>query len=134
MPKPYYTLRYQFQLAENALHEARNLVKAKYYTSAISQAYQVAHRCAAALLFGIEASVHTEKDVGIGFEAAFVSSQRSEPRFAHAYRRLAAMRQKADFDHDFVAGPEEGAEALRLAEEFRIEAERLAAALGTGPA
>lgn len=133
MAKPYYTLSYQFQLADNALHEMRNLVKAKYYTSAVSQAYQVAHRCAAGLLFGVEASVHTEKDVGIGFEAAFVSSHRSEDRFGKMYRRLAEMRQRADFEYDYVAGPEEGAEAQALAEAFYQEAQRLAASLKAAP-
>jgi uncharacterized protein (UPF0332 family) len=125
VPKPYYTLEYQFGLADNALHEARHLLKARYYTSCLSQAYQVAHRCAAGLLFGIEAGVHTEKDVGIGFEAAFVSSNRSDPKFAKTYRRLAHLRQKADFDYDYVADAKDAEEAMALAEEFYQESQRL---------
>lgn len=123
--KPYYTLPYQFRLADNALHEARNLLKARYYTSSISQCFQVAHRCAAGLLFGIEARVHTEADVAVGFESAFVSSGKSPPTFRDAYRRLAEFRRKADFEYDYLATLEEAEEALRLAESFYQESQRL---------
>lgn len=132
MAKPYYTLQYQFRLADNALHEARHLLRAKYYTSCISQCFQVAHRCAAGLLFGIEARVHTEADVGFGFESAFVSSGKSEARFRDAYRRLAELRRKADYEYEYLATPEEAQEALRLAESFYEESQRLRADLPTG--
>lgn len=125
MPKPYYTVEYQFGLADQALAEARNLLRAKYYTSSISHAFQVAHRCAAALLFGIESRVQTERDVGIGFEGAFVSSGRSPPEFGRAYRRLADLRRRADFEFEYLATLDEAQEALRLAEEFHREATRL---------
>jgi uncharacterized protein (UPF0332 family) len=127
MAKAYFTLEYQFGLGDVALQEARNLNKARYYTSCITNCYQVAHRYAAGLLFAIDAKVHTEKDVGIGFEAAFVSSGKSDPKFAKIYRRLAQMRQRADFDHDYVAEAPEAEEALRLAQEFHDEAQRLRA-------
>lgn len=130
MPKRYYTLDYQFRLADQALQEARNLLRAKYYTSSVSHAYQVVHRAAAALLFGIEARVHTERDVGIGFESAFVSSGRSDPSFAKDYRRLAEMRRRADFEFEYAATKEEAEEALRLAEAFHAEAVRLRDAIG----
>lgn len=130
--KPYYTASYQFRLADNALHEARNLLKAKYYTSCISQCFQVAHRCAAGLLFGIEARVHTEADVGVGFESAFVSSEKSEPGFRDAYRRLAELRRRADFEYEYLATPEEAQEGLRLAESFYQESQRLRAGLPAG--
>ena len=123
--KPYFTLEYQFRLAEQALHEARNLVKAQYYTSAISHAYQVAHRAAAGLLFAIQARVDTERDVGIGFESAFVTGQRTDPRFGNLYRRLADMRHRSDFEFEYVAAKEEGEDALRHAEDFWAEAQRL---------
>ena len=132
MPKPYFTLQYQFGLADTALHEARNLLKAHYYTSCISNCYQVAHRYAAGLLFALGSAVHTEKDVGIGFEATYVTGGRSDPKFAKIYRRLAQMRQKADFDHDYVAERVEAEEALGLAEEFFAEAQRLRALVQTG--
>jgi uncharacterized protein (UPF0332 family) len=123
--KPYFTLPYQFQLADNALHEARHLLKARYYTSCIGQCYQVAFRCGAGLLFGIESSVHTEREVGIGFESAFVTTQRSPVEFREIYRRLAAMRNRSDFEHDYTGTLEEAQEALRLAERFYDEAQRL---------
>jgi uncharacterized protein (UPF0332 family) len=123
--KPYFTLEYQFRLAEQALHEARNLVKAQYYTSAIGHAYQVAHRSAAGLLFALEARVDTERDVGIGFEAAFVSNHRTDAKFGKLYRKLADMRHKSDFDFDYVANEADGKEALSCAEEFWVEAQRL---------
>lgn len=123
--KPYFTLEYQFRIAEQALREARNLVKAHYYTSAVSQAYQVAYRSAAGLLFGLEARVDTERDVGIGFEAAFITGQRSDPRFAKMYRQLWEMRRRSDFEFEYVGSKEDGDEALRLAEEFWTEAQRL---------
>jgi uncharacterized protein (UPF0332 family) len=127
--KPYFTLEYQFRLGEQALHEARNLVKAKYFTSAIGHAYQVAHRCAAGLLFGIQARVDTERDVGIGFESAFVSSHRTDARFGKMYRRLAEMRHQSDFEFEYVANEAHAQEALSLAEEFWSEAQRLKANL-----
>ncbi|MBI2077830.1 MAG: HEPN domain-containing protein [Euryarchaeota archaeon] len=129
MAKAYYTLDYQFGLADQALAEARNLMRAKYYTSCISHCFQVAHRCAAGLLFGIESRVQTERDVGIGFESGFVSTGKSEPQWARAYRRLAALRHKADFEFEYVGSPEEAQEALGLAEGFHREAQRLRAAL-----
>lgn len=128
--KPYFTLEYQFRLAEQALNEVRNLVKAQYYTSAISNAYQVAHRSAAGLLFALDARVDTERDVGIGFEAAFVSSGRSDPRFGKLYRQLAKMRHQSDFEFEYVAGEVEGKEALALAEDFWTEAKRLRDLIG----
>ncbi len=123
--KPYFTLDYQFRIAEQALREARNLVKANYFTSAVSQAYQVAYRAAAGLLFGLEARVDTERDVGIGFEAAFVSGNRTDPKFGKIYRRLWEMRRKSDFEFEYVGSKEDGEEALRLADEFWTEAQRL---------
>lgn len=123
--KPYFTLEYQFRIAEQALREARNLVKAHYYTSSVSQSYQVAYRAAAGLLFGLQARVDTERDVGIGFEAAFVSSERSDPKFTVIYRRLWEMRRRSDFEFEYVGSKEDGEEAMRLAEEFWAEAQRL---------
>lgn len=130
--KPYFTLEYQFRLAEQALHEARNLVKAEYYTSAISNAYQVAHRAAAGLLFAIEARVDTERDVGIGFESAFVTGLRTDPRFGKLYRKLSDMRHRSDFEFEYVATKEDGEEALRHAEDFWTEARRLRDAITVG--
>lgn len=130
--KPYFTLDYQFRLAEQALHEARNLAKAHYFTSAISYTFQVAHRSAAGLLFALEARVDTERDVGIGFESAFISAQRTEPRFGQMYRKLAEMRRKSDFEFDYVATSEEASEALHLAEEFWAEAKRLRETITVG--
>ena len=125
MAKAYYTLDYQFGLADQALAEARNLMRAKYWTSCVSQCYQVAHRCAAGLLFGIESRVQTERDVGMGFEGAFVSTGRTATAFGAAYRRLADLRRQADFEFEYLAGPEEAGEALRLAEGFHEECMRL---------
>lgn len=132
LPKPYYTLEYQFRLMDQALAEARNLLKAKYYTSCISHCYQVAHRGAAGLLFGIQARVDTERDVGIGFESGFVTEGRTDPRFGQAYRRLWEMRHKADFEFEYVAGPEDAKEAMDLAEAFHAECQRLKATITVG--
>jgi uncharacterized protein (UPF0332 family) len=131
LPKPYYTLDYQFHLADQALGEARNLLKANYYTSSISHSFQVAHRCAAGLLFGIQARVQTERDVGIGFESAFVSGGHAPPRYAQIYRRLAEARRKADFEFEYLGTREEAQEYLQLAEAFHEEAQRLRSLVAT---
>lgn len=119
------TLRHQFELAEQALKETRNLYRARYWTSCVSSAYQVALRAAAGLLYGLGANPITEREVRVGFAGAFVSPGRTEARFDQAFRRLEDMRQKADFDHDHLSTEAEAAAALKLAEEFWNEALRV---------
>lgn len=124
VPSPY-SLAHQLKAAEQALDQARHLLRAKYYLSSISQSYQVALRSAAGLLYGLNLDPKTEREIRAAFTAAFVDSHRSDPRYQGVFRRLEAMREKSDFDLDYEAGPAEAEEALALATDFYAEALRL---------
>lgn len=124
VPSPY-SLGHQSKLAQDALGEARNLIKAHYYTSSISNSYQVALRSAAGLLYGLNLDPKTEREIRIAFAARFVSSGQSDERFQRAFLRLEQMRELSDFEHDYVGTREEAEEALALAEAFQAEARRL---------
>lgn len=118
-------MKHQFQLAQDALHEATHHAKARYYTSSISNAYQVVLRSAAGLLYALGIRPKTEREIRIAFQSAFVSPGTSEPRFSESFRQLETLRHKADFDHDYVASRGEAEQALAWAQAFWEEALRL---------
>lgn len=119
------TLRHQFRLADEALHQADHLHRAGYWAACISNAYQVALRSAAGLLYGLGLNPLTEREVRVAFAAAFIAPATSDARFDAAFRRLEELRTLADFDHDHSATKEEADEARHLAHLFRDEALRI---------
>lgn len=120
-----YTLDHQFKLADTALHEAEHLLKARYYTSSVSNAYQAVLRSAAGLLYAKGVRPQTEREVRIAFAASFVSPGFTDKRFDDTFRLLEKRRQEADFGLDYLATLEEATESARLAREFRDEALRI---------
>lgn len=120
-----HTLRYQFDLAKQALHEAEHLHKAKYWASCVSWSYQVVLHSAAGLLYAKSIKPQTEREVRIAFLATFVSAGASTPRFDEMFRRVEKLRQTADFEHDHEVSDGEGTEARDIARAFWAEAQRL---------
>lgn len=122
-----HTLRFQFDLAKQALHEADHLHKAKYWASCITWSYQVVLHSAAGLLYAKGAWPQTEREVRIAFAASYVSPGFAEPRFDEMFRRIEKLRLAAEFDHDHEATEPEATDAREIAHAFWAEAERLAA-------
>jgi uncharacterized protein (UPF0332 family) len=120
-----YSMAHQFRLADTALHEAEHLLKAGYFTSSISNAYQVALRSAAGLLYQRGLKPLTEREVRIAFAASFISPGFTPIEHDHAFRKLEKMRHEADFGLDYMATKGEAEEACRLAKAFREEASRI---------
>lgn len=114
-----YNVHTQLELAGRLLQEARNHHRANYYTSAISHAYQTVLHCAAGLLYGRNLYPSTEREVRIAFAGSFVASGEIDEKHSRAFLRLEQMRQKSDFDHDYLGTREEAEEALALAADFR---------------
>lgn len=123
LPSPY-SLLHQFKLAQDALSEARNHLRAKYYTSSVSNSYQAVLRSAAGLLYGLNLDPKTEREIRIAFGGRFIPHDTQE-RFNLIFLRLEAMRERSDFDTEYLATPEEAQEALALAADFVTEAQRL---------
>ena len=119
------TLDHQFRLADSALHHAEQLLRAKYWTSSVSNSYQVALRAAAGLLYGLQLRPFTEREVRVAFVSAFVNSGRVPAHLDASFRSLEKMREQADYDHDYVSTEEDARRALELAREFWTEAQRV---------
>jgi uncharacterized protein (UPF0332 family) len=120
------TLEHQFRLAQEALHEAENHIKAHWYSSAISHSYQVAHRAAAGLLFDQGAKIFTDQEVRYGFSAQFVATGKAPESALADYDQLAKQHKKAEWDHEYTAQREEADEALAAARRFWDVAKALA--------
>jgi uncharacterized protein (UPF0332 family) len=120
-----HTLRFQFDLAKQAIHEADHLHKAKYWASCITWSFQAVLHAAAGLLYAKGVRPQTEREVRIAFASAFVSGGRSTPRYDEMFRRVEKLRQTAEFDHDHEATEPEATEARDIAHAFWDEAQRL---------
>lgn len=119
------TPKHQFLLADQALSEAEHLYKAGYWLSCVSNAYQVALRGAAGLLYQHGFKPMTEREVRMGFLGAFVSPGVAEARMDQAFRELEKLRHAADFEHDHEGTREEAEAALEWARAFHAEVQRL---------
>lgn len=121
----YFTRTHQFGLAEEALHEARHHLKAKWYSSSIVHSFQVAHRAAAGLLFERGAKIFTEAEVRYGFSAQFVVTGKADGSLLEDYDELERMRLTAEREYDYTASREEAEHALSRAERFWAAAQQL---------
>ena len=124
MPNPR-TADFQFRQSGDALREAENLYTAGYWAACVSNAYQTVLRAAAGLLYGQGVRPQTEREVRIGFAAAFVSSGLAAATHDRAFRTLEKLRHQADYEHEHTTTNEEATLALRLARDFHAEAQRL---------
>lgn len=124
VPSPH-TIRFQFDLAAQSMHEVENLYKAGYWAACVSWAYQAILHASAGLLYAKTLRPLTEKEVRVAFAAAFVAPGSSDPKFDVLFRRIEALRQRGDFDHDHEVTKEEATEARDGARAFWAEAQRL---------
>lgn len=121
----YFTRSHQFGLAEEALEEAKNHLKAHWYSSSIVHSFQVAHRAAAGLLFERGAKIFTEAEVRYGFSAQYVAVGKADESLLDDYDTLERMRLTAEREYDYTASREEAEDALARAERFWAAAQEL---------
>jgi uncharacterized protein (UPF0332 family) len=131
------TLEHQFHLAQEALEEAENHLKADWYSSSVGHSYQVAHRAAAGLLFALGAKIFTEAEVRVGFNAQFIEPGKATADLLDDYAMLEELRHHAEFEIDHHTTEQEATRALDAARRFWDAAQELGASVeapGAAPA